>query len=63
MVSIGRGVGAWGDMVITLNDGSKIEMRSLPKCVAPLLPTPMCGGVVVGLWWVVWVRVCLCVGV
>lgn len=31
MVSIGRGVGAWGDMVVTLVDGSKIEMRSLPR--------------------------------
>ena len=31
-MSIGRGVGAWGDMVVTLNDGSKIEMRSLPRC-------------------------------
>lgn len=31
VVSIGRGVGAWGDMVITLRDGSKIEMRSLPR--------------------------------
>jgi hypothetical protein len=31
VVSIGRGVGAWGDMVVTLRDGSKIEMRSLPK--------------------------------
>lgn len=31
VVSIGRGVGAWGDMVVTLKDGSKIEMRSLPR--------------------------------
>lgn len=31
VVSIGRGVGAWGDMVVTLRDGSKIEMRSLPR--------------------------------
>ncbi len=35
MTSIGRGVGAWGDMVVTLNDGSKIEMRSLPRCAHP----------------------------
>lgn len=27
--SLGRGIGAWGDMVVVLNDGSKIEMRSL----------------------------------
>lgn len=31
VVSIGRGVGAWGDMVITLKDGSKVEMRALPR--------------------------------
>ena len=29
--SIGRGVGLWGDMVVTLKDGSKLEMRALPK--------------------------------
>jgi hypothetical protein len=29
--SIGRGVGYWGDMVVTLKDGSKVEMRALPK--------------------------------
>ena len=32
VISIGRGVGLWGDMVVTLNDGSKIEMRALPRC-------------------------------
>lgn len=26
-----RGVGAWGDMVVVLRDGSKVEMRSLDK--------------------------------
>jgi len=31
VVTIGRGIGLWGDMVITLNDGSKIEMRALPR--------------------------------
>ena len=31
VVSIGRGVGLWGDMVVTLRDGSKIEMRALPR--------------------------------
>jgi hypothetical protein len=25
-----RGLGAWGDMVLVLEDGSKLEMRSLP---------------------------------
>ncbi|KAG2430980.1 hypothetical protein HYH02_013513 [Chlamydomonas schloesseri] len=29
--SIPRGVGAWGDMVVVLRDGSKIEMRALDK--------------------------------
>ena len=29
--SIGRGVGVWGDMVVTLKDGSKVEMRAVPK--------------------------------
>jgi hypothetical protein len=31
VVTIGRGVGLWGDMVVTLKDGSKIEMRALPQ--------------------------------
>jgi hypothetical protein len=31
VVSIGRGIGAWGDMVITLRNGEKIELRSLPE--------------------------------
>jgi hypothetical protein len=26
-----RGLGAWGDMVLVLEDGSKLEMRSLPR--------------------------------
>lgn len=26
-----RGLGAWGDMVLVLNDGSKLEMRSMPR--------------------------------
>ena len=33
VVFIGRGIGAWGDMVITLKNNDKIEMRSLPRCV------------------------------
>eukprot|EP00803_Ostreobium_quekettii_P010792 evm.model.scf_1046.2 EVM.evm.TU.scf_1046.2 scf_1046:16695-19238(-) len=31
VVAIGRGVGAWGDMVITLEDNSRVEIRSLDK--------------------------------
>ena len=26
-----RGFGAWGDMVLVLNDGSRLEMRSMPR--------------------------------
>jgi hypothetical protein len=29
--SVPRGFGAWGDMVLVLNDGAKLEMRSLPR--------------------------------
>nr|YP_002049354.1 hypothetical protein PCC_0729 [Paulinella chromatophora]ACB43144.1 hypothetical protein PCC_0729 [Paulinella chromatophora] len=29
--SVSRGFGAWGDMVLTLNDGVKLEMHSLPN--------------------------------
>ena len=31
VVSVGRGIGLWGDMVVTLKNGDKVEMRSLPK--------------------------------
>ncbi|KOR37775.1 MULTISPECIES: PH domain-containing protein [Planktothricoides] len=31
IVIVPRGFGIWGDMVITLNDGSRLEMRALPK--------------------------------
>lgn len=30
-VKIPRGFGAWGDMVLTLRDGSRLELRSVPK--------------------------------
>jgi hypothetical protein len=26
-----RGFGAWGDMVLVLSDGSRLEMRSVPN--------------------------------
>lgn len=29
--SVPRGFGAWGDMVLVLTDGAKLEMRSLPR--------------------------------
>lgn len=31
IVTVPRGLGAWGDMVITLKDGSRIELRAMPK--------------------------------
>ena len=29
--SVSRGFGAWGDMVLVLNDGARLEMRSMPR--------------------------------
>ena len=34
MVAIGRGIGLWGDMVVTLQNGDKIEMRAIPRQVS-----------------------------
>ncbi|MBD1861487.1 MULTISPECIES: PH domain-containing protein [Trichocoleus] len=31
IVTVPRGLGAWGDMVITLKDGSRLELRSVPN--------------------------------
>lgn len=31
VVTVGRGIGLWGDMVITCKDGKKVELRSLEK--------------------------------
>ena len=31
VVTVPRGLGAWGDMVLTLKDGSRLEMRAVPK--------------------------------
>ncbi|MBF2046421.1 MAG: PH domain-containing protein [Leptolyngbya sp. IPPAS B-1204] len=31
VVTVPRGLGGWGDMVITLKDGSRLELRALPK--------------------------------
>ncbi len=30
-MTIPRGLGFWGDMVVTLQDGSRLEMRSVPR--------------------------------
>jgi hypothetical protein len=31
VVTVPRGLGAWGDMVLTLRDGSRLELRAVPK--------------------------------
>ncbi|MEM6424692.1 MAG: PH domain-containing protein [Cyanobacteria bacterium P01_C01_bin.73] len=31
IVTVPRGLGAWGDMVITLKDGSRLELRAMPN--------------------------------
>lgn len=31
VVTVPRGFGAWGDMVITLKNGSRLELRSVPN--------------------------------
>ncbi|MBD3881695.1 PH domain-containing protein [Phormidium tenue FACHB-886] len=31
VVTVPRGLGAWGDMVITLKDGSRLELRAVPQ--------------------------------
>ncbi|OIP78394.1 MAG: ribonuclease P [Oscillatoriales cyanobacterium CG2_30_44_21] len=31
IVTVPRGLGAWGDMVLTLRDGSRLELKSMPK--------------------------------
>lgn len=31
VVSVPRGLGFWGDMVVTLKDGSRLELRAVPK--------------------------------
>jgi len=31
IVKVPRGIGIWGDMVVTLRNGSRLEMRAIPK--------------------------------
>jgi len=31
IVTVPRGIGLWGDIVITLRNGSRLEMRALPR--------------------------------
>ncbi len=31
IVTVPRGIGFWGDMVLTLKDGSRLELRAVPR--------------------------------
>jgi hypothetical protein len=31
IVTVPRGLGLWGDMVVTLKDGNRLELRSMPR--------------------------------
>jgi hypothetical protein len=31
IVTVPRGLGLWGDMVVTLKDGSRVELRAMPR--------------------------------
>lgn len=31
IVTVPRGIGFWGDMVVTLKDGNRLELRALPR--------------------------------
>lgn len=31
VICLPRGIGLWGDLVVTLKDGSRLEMRAMPK--------------------------------
>lgn len=31
IIKIPRGIGSWGDIVITLKDGSRLELRAIPR--------------------------------
>lgn len=31
IATVPRGLGAWGDMVLTMRDGSRLELRSVPR--------------------------------
>lgn len=31
LVKVPRGIGTWGDIVVTLRDGSRLELRALPR--------------------------------
>jgi nitrogen fixation protein len=31
VIKVNRGLGFWGDMVLTMKDGSRLELRAIPK--------------------------------
>lgn len=31
IIKVPRGIGAWGDIVVTLRDGSRLELRAMPR--------------------------------
>jgi nitrogen fixation protein len=31
IAKVPRGIGLWGDMVVTLKDGNRLELRAVPK--------------------------------
>ncbi|MGB8702580.1 MAG: PH domain-containing protein [Thermosynechococcaceae cyanobacterium] len=31
VVSVSRGIGLWGDLVVTLKDGNRLELKAVPK--------------------------------
>lgn len=31
VIKVPRGIGLWGDIVVTLKDGSRLELRAIPK--------------------------------
>jgi hypothetical protein len=31
IIKVPRGLGAWGDIVVTLRDGSRLELRAIPR--------------------------------
>ena len=41
VVAVPRGLGFWGDMVVTLRNNDKMELRSLPQCALALPDHPL----------------------
>ena len=63
VITVGRGIGLWGDMVLTLKSGDKIELRSVPKCAeSPLTrsTTVQCAVIAVISQWLTcaWTGLC-----